>query len=145
RKAFGIADKIAEEGNDLKNMSNDKSFVTKKTRSVSEKSSLAIAKQIATSEKDLNPKGLKAVASAHDRVRYVVGQSGRLLSSFMEAPLAGGFGELINTTISVGKSLNLACQLNNAIVVYKEKKELKIDVRDNLEKDDDTDGMEDGK
>jgi len=142
RKAFGIADQIAEEANDLKNISSEKSFVIKKTRSVSEKASLAVAKQIATTEKDLNPKGLKAVASAHDRVRYVVGQSGRLLSSFMAAPLAGGFGELINTTISVGKSLNLACQLNNAIVVYKEKKELKIDVSENLEKKDDTSGME---
>lgn len=138
RKAFGIADKIAEEASDLKNISNEKSLVIKKTVSVSDKSRFTLAKQIETSEKDLNPKGLKAVASAHGRVRYVVGQSGRLISSISMAPMAGGVGELINTATEVGKGLNLACELNNAIVVYKEKKELKLEVSNNLENDADT-------
>jgi hypothetical protein len=143
--AFGIANKIARErsAEDLNNQSNKDSMVVEKYVSVSEESSNKLAAQIASSEKDLNPKGLKAVAGAHDRVRYVVGQSGRLISSFMSTGLSGGIGEMVKAAKSAGLSLKLACNLNNAVVTYKKKKSLSLDVSDKLEEGDELEDVKD--
>ena len=131
-KAFNAGKELAEENKsveDLLNKADNDAQVVRKAVVLEDNSREKLHRMIENNDQTLGPEGIKLAKQAQQGAQYVSIEVGKIFVNTLPALMSGGFniGETVAYQKLAMRTRHLSCKLNQAIVVYTEKKSLRLD------------------